>query len=74
MKLKLSTVVEKDDWGFFAFCPELKGCVTQGSSHDEALNNLKEAIDLYLETLSEEELKLVLSREIHTSYYDVKVG
>jgi predicted RNase H-like HicB family nuclease len=74
MNLKLSTVVEKDDSGYIAYCPELKGCMSQGNSHDEALNNLKEAIDLYLETLSEDELKLVLSKEIHISYYDVKVG
>ena len=74
MNFKLSTVVEKDDSGFFAYCPELKGCISQGSSHDDALKNLKEAIDLYLETLSEDELKLVLSKEIHASYYNVKVG
>ncbi|MBX7041430.1 MAG: type II toxin-antitoxin system HicB family antitoxin [Ignavibacteria bacterium] len=74
MNYKLSIVVEEDDSGFFAYCPELKGCMSQGNSHDEALDSLKEAIDLYLETLSEDELKLVLSREIHTSYYNVKVG
>ncbi|MEA2101461.1 MAG: type II toxin-antitoxin system HicB family antitoxin, partial [Thermodesulfobacteriota bacterium] len=32
-----------------AYCPALKGCVTQGRSEDEAFKNLKEAIELYLE-------------------------
>ncbi|MBP9095113.1 MAG: type II toxin-antitoxin system HicB family antitoxin, partial [Ignavibacteria bacterium] len=56
MSIKLSTVIEKDIHGYYAYCPELKGCQTQGDTLDEAYENLKEAIDLYLETLSEDEL------------------
>ena len=37
----------------FAYCPELKGCHTQGDTVEEALANLREAAGLYLETLSE---------------------
>ncbi|HHH84319.1 MAG TPA: type II toxin-antitoxin system HicB family antitoxin, partial [Thermoplasmatales archaeon] len=29
-RYRLSIVVEKDDNGYFAFCPELQGCYTQG--------------------------------------------
>ncbi len=32
-------------------CPSLPGCVSQGSTKAEALNNIKEAIDLYIESL-----------------------
>lgn len=32
-----------------AHCPALKGCVTQGRTEEEAIKNLKEAIELYLE-------------------------
>ena len=32
-----------------AYCPALKGCVTQGRTEEEAKINLKEAIELYLE-------------------------
>ncbi|MBW2219749.1 MAG: type II toxin-antitoxin system HicB family antitoxin [Deltaproteobacteria bacterium] len=32
-----------------AYCPALKGCVTQGRTEEEAIKNLKEAIELYLE-------------------------
>lgn len=49
---KLSVVIEKDDDGYFAYCPELKGCVTQGDSFEAVMINMKEAIELYLETLS----------------------
>jgi predicted RNase H-like HicB family nuclease len=32
-----------------AYCPALKGCITQGRTEEEALKNIKEAIELYLE-------------------------
>ena len=42
-------VIEKDVAGYFAFCPELQGCYTQGDSYEEALGNIKDAIRLHLE-------------------------
>lgn len=54
--LKISAIVEQDDNGFYAYCPQLKGCHSQGNSLDEALANLKEATELYLESLSREEI------------------
>ena len=74
MTYKLSTVIEKDKHGYYAYCPELKGCQTQGDTLDEVNANIKEAIELYLETMSEEELNDVLSEEIMTGTYEVKVG
>jgi predicted RNase H-like HicB family nuclease len=50
MARKASVVIEKDEYGCYAWCPELKGCQSQGNSIDEALANIKEAIELYLET------------------------
>jgi len=32
-------------------CPSLPGCISQGKTKQEALNNIKEAIDLYIEVL-----------------------
>ena len=37
-------------------CPSLPGCVSQGRTRDEALHNIREAIDLYIESLREEGL------------------
>jgi len=45
---RFSIVVEKDQDGYFAFCPELQGCYTQGVSYEEALGNIKDAIQLHL--------------------------
>ncbi|HEX9592532.1 MAG TPA: type II toxin-antitoxin system HicB family antitoxin [bacterium] len=44
----------EEDGGYHAFCPALKGCHSQGETLDEAVDNLREAIALYLETLTEE--------------------
>ncbi len=72
--MKVSIVIEKDKNGYFAFCPELKGCHTQGDTLEEVLENIKEAIELYLETLSEEERENCLSKEILTTSVEVNVA
>ncbi len=46
---KFSVVVEKDSDGYFAFCPELQDCYTQGDSYEEVLENIKDAIRLHVE-------------------------
>ena len=38
---------------YHAFCPALKGCHTWGHTYDEALANIREAVELYLEDLRE---------------------
>ena len=50
---RFAAVIEQDDDGFFAYCPELPGCHTQGSSHEEALANLKDAIQAVIEDMAE---------------------
>lgn len=67
MNCKVSIVIEKDEHGYYVYCPELEGCQTQGDTLDEVMANIKEAIELYLETLSDDEKKVYLSREILTT-------
>jgi predicted RNase H-like HicB family nuclease len=74
MSYKVNVVIEKDEYGYYAYCPELEGCQTQGDSLEEILNNIKEAIELYLETLSKDEIRTLLSKEILTTSLEVKVG
>ena len=40
---------QEPDGGYVATVPALPGCVTQGDSRDEALRNVREAIELYIE-------------------------
>jgi len=71
MTRKASVVIEKDEHGFYAWCPELKGCHSQGQTLDEAIANIREAIELYLETLTEEERRAALSQQILTTAVEV---
>ncbi|HEY5535299.1 MAG TPA: type II toxin-antitoxin system HicB family antitoxin [Ignavibacteria bacterium] len=44
-------VHEADEGGYWGECPSFDGCYSQGETLDELQNNMKEAIELYLETL-----------------------
>lgn len=66
-------ILEKDEHGYYAWCPELKGCQSQGASLEEALANIREAIELYLETLPPDERDVLLSQEILTTAIEVNV-
>ncbi|RLF47469.1 MAG: type II toxin-antitoxin system HicB family antitoxin [Thermoplasmata archaeon] len=45
---KVSVIIEKDEDGYFAYCPELQGCYTQGDTYEEVLENIKDAIRLHI--------------------------
>jgi len=50
--VKFRVRIEPDEDGVFvAEVPSLPGCVTQGSTREEAVNNAQEAIAVYLESL-----------------------
>jgi len=65
---RMSAVVEKDEDGYFAFCPDLQGCYTQGSTYEEALDNLRDAIKLHLADHKEsgEEVRKITSISLTT--------
>jgi len=41
---KVSVVIEQDEQGCYAWCPELKGCQSQGRTVEETLTNIRDAI------------------------------
>jgi predicted RNase H-like HicB family nuclease len=74
MSYKVNIIIEKDEFGYYAYCPELQGCQTQGDSLEEVMNNIKEAVELYIETLEPSEVKRLLSKEILTTSLEVTVA
>ena len=70
MPYKLNIIIEEDEDGFYAYCPELKGCQSQGDSLEEVKENIQEAVELYLETLSENEKQELLQKK--SNYYDFR--
>jgi antitoxin HicB len=50
--MRYRVIIEADEDGVFvAECPALPGCISQGATRAEALENIKEAIEAYLESL-----------------------
>lgn len=49
---RYTVILEREeDGGYHAFCPVMRGCHTQGDTLEEALANIREAIEAYLESL-----------------------
>lgn len=51
MAYKVNVIIEKDEDGYYAYSLELEGCQSQGDTLEEAKANIKEAVELYLESL-----------------------
>jgi predicted RNase H-like HicB family nuclease len=50
--MKFRVIIEPDEDGVFvADCPNLPGCISQGKTRDEAVQNIKDAIAGYLDSL-----------------------
>ncbi len=53
MEIKI-VLEEQEEGGFTVYVPSLPGCISEGNTVEEALKNIKEAIELYLDTEIEE--------------------
>jgi len=63
--MKLKIVLEpSDEGGYTAYVPALPGCISEGDSVEEAMANVREAIELYLEPV-DDDLVPVAGTEIH---------
>lgn len=62
--MEIKVVLEpQEEGGFTAYVPALPGCVSEGETREEALENIREAIALYLDAGLDE--TLTLDGEIH---------
>ena len=53
--MKLKVVLEPSpDGGYTAYVPALPGCISEGETEKEAMANIREAIDLYLEPIPDD--------------------
>jgi predicted RNase H-like HicB family nuclease len=57
MHNEFTAIIEQDGEWFIAYCPEIPGANGQGRSHDDARENLAEAISLILEDRREDALR-----------------
>ena len=63
--MKYPVDARKSEYGYDVHCPLLPGCHSQGDTLDEALENIKDAIAVYLEMISD---------EVKGSLYEVEVS
>jgi predicted RNase H-like HicB family nuclease len=71
--LRLTAIIEREDDGFVALCPELD-VASQGSSIEEARGNLIEALTLFFEVADKEEISRRLHSEIFVTHVEMPVG
>jgi predicted RNase H-like HicB family nuclease len=57
--------LKKSEEGYAVWCPGLPGCWSQGTTEEEAIENIKDAIQAYLETVSE------LNQDAESRYVEV---
>ncbi len=70
---RMSVIVEKDKDGYFAFCPELQGCYTQGFTYEETIKNIADAIRLHIEDRLESGEEIPSSELISLTSLEVEI-
>ena len=71
--MKLTAIIEREGDGYVSLCPELD-IASQGDTVEQARDNLHEALELFLETASPEEMRVRLHDEIFVTQLEVAVG
>lgn len=71
--MKLTAIIEKEDTGYVSLCPELD-IASQGDTIEGARDNLKEALELFFETASAEEIQQRLHGDVFITQVEVAVG
>ncbi len=73
MVKQLTAIIEKEDNGYVSLCPE-SDIASQGDTITEARDNLKEALELFFEMASPEEITSRLHGEVYITHVEVAVG
>lgn len=73
MTRQLTAIIEREGDGYVALCPEVD-IASQGGTVSEARGNLKEALELFMETASDTEIKRRLHEEVYVTQVEVAIG
>lgn len=71
--MRLTAIIEREGDGYVSLCPELD-IASQGETIEQARDNLREALELFFETASPEEIRQRLHGEIFVTQIEVTVG
>ena len=70
---QLTAIIEREGDGYVSLCPELD-IASQGETIEEARENLREALELFFETASVEEVQQRFHEEVYVTRLEVAVG
>ncbi len=73
MQKQMTAIIEREGDGYVSLCPELD-IASQGKTIEEARDNLREALELFFETASPQEIKQRLHEEVYVTRLEVAVG
>ena len=73
MNKKLTAIIGREDDGYVALCPEVD-VVSQGDTVAEARANLEEALTMFFETASAEQIRGRLRDEVYVTHVEAAVG
>ncbi len=73
VKQRLTAIIEREGGGYVALCPELD-VASQGDSIEQARENLREALILFFEVASPEEVQQRLHEEVYVTQLEVAIG
>lgn len=73
MTQRLTAIIEREGNGYVSLCPELD-IASQGETVEQARENLKEALELFFESASNEEIKQRLHGDVFVTQVEVAVG
>lgn len=73
MHKQLTAIIEREEGGYVSLCPELD-IASQGDTIEEARMNLREALELFFETASPNEIQSRLHQEVYVTTVEVVVG
>lgn len=71
--MRLTAIIEREDDGYVALCPELD-VASEGDTVEQARDNLREAVELFLETASDEEKRERLHTDIFVTQIEVAIA
>ena len=71
--MRLTAIIEREGTGYVSLCPELD-VASQGDTVEEARANLQEALELFFETASQEEVQQRLHGEVFVTQVEVRIG
>jgi len=73
MRKQLTAIIKREGSGYISLCPELD-IASQGDTIEGARENLREALELFFETASPEEIQTRLHEEVYVTRVEVAAG